>query len=79
MWLDMLGDCCGSTPVQLVNDGDLLLLIDGMVMLMKVWFLMVGVGSKTEWGTMLQMRLRTVLLLLGATCLGCVVGGILLF
>ena len=69
----LLDDCRGPKPFELVNDGDLLLLIDRMlqqrgvlilsvflrlrVMLMMAWFFMVRFVGKISWRMMLLMRL----------------------
>ena len=70
----LVAGCPGSTPFELVHDGELLLLIDRIlhlrgrdtvrisrlrVMLMRVWFLTVGFGRLTGWVTMLLMRQLT--------------------
>ena len=67
-----LGGCRGSKPFELVNDGDLLLLIDRMlrrgvwtlfvflklkVMLMMVWFFIDKFGVRISWVMTLLMRL----------------------
>ena len=68
-----LGGCRGPEPFDLVNDGDLLLLIDHMlrdsgvltlsvflrlrVMLMMAWFFMVRFVGRISWVMMLLMRL----------------------
>ena len=79
MWFSSVGRMLDgprrSSPVELFNDGDLLLLVDRMlqlrgleVMLMKVWFSTVAFGCKT--GLTLAAGVLTILLLmLGATCL----------
>ena len=97
----LLDGCRGTVPFVLVKDGDLLLLIERMlhlevstrfgflrlkVMLMRVWFLMVGFERLTGWVMTLLMRLLiwgvegSVLLSLTlvVTCLGSVVAGTLL-
>ena len=58
----LLDGCRGSKPFELVNDGDLLLLIDRMLqqwglMLTMAWFFMVRFVGKISWVMMLLMRL----------------------
>ena len=68
----LIDGCRGPVPFELVNDGDLLLLLSVFfisggwtrfaflrlrVMLMKAWFFMVGFVRKTGWVMTLLMRL----------------------
>ena len=72
MLVVLLDGCRGPVPLELVNDGDLLLLIDRMlrqrgfdtvlflrlrVMLMMAWFFMVVFVGKISWVMTLLMRL----------------------
>ena len=53
----ILSGCCGPEPFELVNDGDLLLLIDRMIQQRGVDTVMVRFVGRISWVTMLLMRL----------------------